>query len=226
MIISHKYKFIFIKTNKTAGTSIEIALSRFLGDDDIITPIAPEDEKTRADLGYRGPQNYLAPFRGYDVRGVASFLFKGKKKCRFYNHISAEKAKSHIGNQVWDDYFGFCFVRNPWDRIISHYFWLHQTEPRPSISDYLKSDAPLALKRRGIKLYTINGQIAVDKVGRFERLADDLEAIRTQLGIPEALNLPRAKSTFRKDKRSYRDILNADEHRCLACEQSLPRQPP
>ena len=39
MIISHKYKFIFIKTRKTAGSSIEYNLSNYLGDDDVITPL-------------------------------------------------------------------------------------------------------------------------------------------------------------------------------------------
>ena len=57
MILSHKHKFIFIKTRKTAGTSIEIALSRFCGKDDIITPISPEDEKIRKKIGVK-PQNY------------------------------------------------------------------------------------------------------------------------------------------------------------------------
>lgn len=59
MIISHKHKFIFVKTRKTAGTSVEIALSRHLGPDDIITPISPDDEKLRAERCDLGPQHYL-----------------------------------------------------------------------------------------------------------------------------------------------------------------------
>ena len=47
MIINHRYKFIFLSTRKTAGTSIEIALSQFCDASDIITPIAEEDEAVR-----------------------------------------------------------------------------------------------------------------------------------------------------------------------------------
>ncbi len=38
MILSHKNRFIFIKTRKTAGTSIEAYLRNFLGENDIATP--------------------------------------------------------------------------------------------------------------------------------------------------------------------------------------------
>src|SRR5207245_10127827 len=51
MIISNKYKFIFIKTTKTAGTSIEVFLSKQCGPMDILTPIAPPIE------GHQ-PRNY------------------------------------------------------------------------------------------------------------------------------------------------------------------------
>ena len=39
MIVSHRHRFIFIRTMKTAGTSIETFLSRFCGPEDIVTPI-------------------------------------------------------------------------------------------------------------------------------------------------------------------------------------------
>jgi len=44
VIISHEHKFIFLKTKKTAGTSIELALSQLCGPDDIIAPITEGDE--------------------------------------------------------------------------------------------------------------------------------------------------------------------------------------
>ena len=47
MIVSFSKRFIFIKTRKTAGTSMEIALSGQCADGDIVTPIVPEDELLR-----------------------------------------------------------------------------------------------------------------------------------------------------------------------------------
>lgn len=201
MIISHRYKFIFLKTNKTAGTSIEIALSRFCGPKDIITPIDTEDEETRSKLGYSGPQNYLS---------------STKKSPLFYNHISAKKVKSLIGKDVWDSYYKFCFERNPWDRVISLYYWNYKSEPRPSISEFIDSEIPLRLKKRGYMVYTIDGIIAVDKICRFENIADEIEIIRKQVGLPEKLELPNAKSQYRKDKRSCRDILSDEDKAKIA----------
>jgi hypothetical protein len=48
MIISHDHKFIFIKSKKTAGTSIELALRPLCGREDIIAPVREEDEPMSA----------------------------------------------------------------------------------------------------------------------------------------------------------------------------------
>jgi hypothetical protein len=218
MIISHKYKFIFLKTNKTAGTSVEIALSKFCGTDDIITPICLRDEKIRGELGYPAPQNHTSSIWGYTLADIFKIIYKRRKKIRFYNHIPAKKVRAYIGKEVWDSYYKFCIERNPWDRVVSLYYWRHrrESEPLPAISEFVNSKDPKILKKRGRRVYTINGKIAVDKICKFENLANDLEEVRKHVGIPEKLELPRAKTGFRKDKRNYREILSETDREKVA----------
>lgn len=220
MIISHKYKFIFIKTTKTAGTSTEIALSKHCGDKDILTPLGGGDERDKNDADYRGAQNYLAPPWAYDRYDVAQFLLpkpnKHRRKLKYNNHMSAEKVKDNIGDEIWDSYYKFCFERNPWDRFISFYYWRCKKMPRPTIDEFISTGVASSLKKMGYNKYTIGGQVAVDKVCRFENITDELENIRQHLGIPEPLVLPYAKSQHRKDKRSYRDILNEEQKEIIA----------
>lgn len=211
MIISHKHKFIFLKTNKTAGTSIEIALSRHCGPDDVITPISPPDEEIRRSLGYPGPQNYLAPWYEYGPRDLFALASHGRRKMRYFNHIGAGEVKAHIGENAWNSYYKFCFERNPFDRLISHYYWCHRSEPRPPMSDFIRSGRPMALKRRGFGVYTIDGKVAVDRVCRYEAIAEELEEIRKAIGLPEPLVLPHAKGGTRADKRTYADVLGKEE---------------
>ena len=42
-IVSFSHEFIFIKTRKTAGTSLEVYLAQQCTDEDIIAPIYPEN---------------------------------------------------------------------------------------------------------------------------------------------------------------------------------------
>jgi hypothetical protein len=155
VIISHKYKFIFLKTRKTAGTSIEIALSRFCGDKDIITPISPEDENTRKGLGYRGPQNCNVPFGGYSLRDWVRLITRRRRR-RYYNHISAGILRELIDREIWDSYFKFCFERNPWDKALSLYYWrIRNKEPKPSFGEFLKRVDKSHVSN--FNIYAING---------------------------------------------------------------------
>jgi hypothetical protein len=140
-------------------------------------------------------------------------LFKRESK-QFYNHIPATEVKALVDDEVWNSYYKFCIERNPWDRCISLYYWRYKSEPRPPISEFIESDIPQLLKKKGYEVYTIDGGLAVDKICRFENLSEELEEVRKKVGIPEKLELPRAKSKFRKDKRDYREIFGeADKAR-------------
>ena len=216
MIISHKHKFIFLKTNKTGGTSVEIALSKICGAEDIITPISPEDERIRSAKGYRGPQNHRATLFEYKIEDYKRLFAERRRKWKYYNHITAKEVKDRIGEEVWNEYYKFCFERNPWDRVVSLYFFRHRSEERPTISEFIDADVPVVLRHKGFDLYTIDGEVAVDKVCRFEDMATELEWVRKHVGIPEKLELPRAKAGFRTRKGSYRDLLGPEERERIA----------
>ena len=209
MIVSHKYRFIFLKTAKTAGTSIEIALSKFLGEQDIITPISAPDEVIRRDLGYHGPQNYRVPLRQHRPVELTRAIFLGRRK-KFYNHMPAHEVRDMIGEKTWSDYYKFCFERNPFDRVISLYFWCHKSEPRPTLAEFLDGPEIHLLTQRGIDLYTDStANVCVNRVGRYESLSADLEEIRLAAGLPESLLLPTAKAAHRTDRRHYSELIDA-----------------
>lgn len=216
MIVCHEHRFVFLKTNKTAGTSAEIALSTVCSDSDIITPVSPPDETLRREYGGHPPANYLRPWRDYSMTDWRRLLLKRRRKLRFYNHIPAREARPLLGEKIWGSYFKFCFERNPWDRVVSYYYWYHRRGGAPSLSEFVASDRPLVLKRRGIGLYTIDGELAVDRVCRFEDIKGELDDVAAHLRLPKALELPRAKSGIRKERTHYRDVLSGTDRERIA----------
>jgi hypothetical protein len=213
VIISHKHRFIFIKTEKTAGTSIEIALSKYCGPDDVITPISPEDEASRRELGFRCAQNYTIPPGRYTMLDRARVALGGKRPV-FYNHARASFIRRYIDRDVWDTYFKFCFERNPWDKAVSLYYYRYKKEPRPAIGDFIRSKKLRSV--RGYKLYTIKDRVVVDQVFKYEQIGNAMEQIRDRLGLDETPELVFAKRGLRQGLRNYCDILSDDNRAEIA----------
>ncbi|UCC92608.1 MAG: hypothetical protein JSW25_08060 [Thermoplasmata archaeon] len=218
LIVSHKHRFIFIKTRKTAGTSIELYLSRFCGEDDIITPIIP----VVPDADYHVPRNWRGLYNPFpDVRdafrmldgntrpyGLWKMSRRFLKGMRFYNHIPAYRTMDRLPKEVWKDYYTFCFERNPWDMMISQYYWITRgTEV--GFEEFMGS----AMYQLNHRLYMDRAKegVVVDRVARFEDLNEELADILGQLDIPFEGELGiKAKGKTRKHKDPYTEFFKGD----------------
>ena len=205
MIVSHRHKFIFIKSKKTAGTSVEIALSRFCGDEDIVTPIVPETTEELEKMGFKGAQNYkLSPLQ-FTVKDWRKWL-KGKRPA-FRDHLPAVYIKKVLGDKIWDSYFKFSIERNPYDKAVSRYYWsTRNMEPRPTLEQHLNARTPEALSNW--HLYTIDDELAVDYMMRYEFLEESLHYVEEALALPSPLQLPTAKSGYRKSHQHYSRLIS------------------
>ena len=189
MIVSHEHGFVFMKTRKTAGTSVEIALSRTCGPDDVITPITEVDEVLRRAAGGRGPQNFLHP---------------PNLERRAFNHMPVSMVRKMLGRTRFERYFSFAVERNPWDAVVSLYHWRYRDTEPGHFPDYVASEAVETFAAKNQRIYRLRGEVAVDRVLRYEHLADDLASVWSELGLPGTPDLPHAKAGTRPRGPSYR----------------------
>ncbi|GGY10245.1 hypothetical protein GCM10007160_41810 [Litchfieldella qijiaojingensis] len=211
MIISHKYRFIFIHCRKVAGSSIKTSLWPYLGDNDIV--IGSLDEVLRHGYGLNSAaKRALLHPRGWNILRKASIehLRNGKsqkyqnlvntkvkaryKKMLFRNpvHPPAERVKQAFPYE-WDNYFKFCFVRNSYDQALSEYSHQMKNSGRDVSFRYFLEALSGKVEDRGIvpsglitnwSLYAIDDRPVADFIGHYENLNNDFAGICKKLDIP------------------------------------------
>lgn len=202
VLLSRSHDLIFIKTKKTAGTTVEAYLevacdpARWTGDwenlhvtdgvmtDDLI--VTARGDGTRR----RGSREHV------EVGGV-----------RLTNHMPPSSVIAAFGRDIWNASLTCAGVRNPWDRMASMFFW---TKRRDSSRDHLLADPEAARaafaefiegwQRESIDDEIMSADVGVDAFIRYEHLTEDLGRLldRCSLGDP-GFGLPRLKAGSRPE---------------------------
>ena len=229
MIASFEHNYIFIKTGKVAGTSVEMALSRFCGPRDIITPIYPRNEVHRKPPA-RHAQNYstdpelerrFAALADREDQAENSELWQVlhelESKSIYHNHMWAADIRKRIGEPFWRSAFKFTIDRHPYERVISNAFWSIRKRQRFAEPDRQTIDRAIETSigemASSVRFYTIEGVVAVDRILRYENLTADLASIADRVGGDISASLPRAKSGIRQPHHTVENLLSAEQKR-------------
>jgi len=205
---------------KTAGTSVEVYLSQYCGENDVVTPIIPHVEPHIA-RNHRGLWNPVPDLFENDGRGIRRNLRDFIKLRKFYNHMPASRIQRRISPEIWDTYFKFCIERNPWDKTLSDY---HMFKDRSlgelSLDDYL-NNGRFCLNYP--KYTDLSGNLIVDKVLRYENLMEELGEVFERVNVPFSGSLGvKAKSEHRRDGAAYQNVL--DEKQSQLIEKAFSKE--
>lgn len=256
MIVSHKYKFIFMHSRRTAGNSFAAHFLDFAGNQDLIIESWLTMFKHDKKCNYNTINRVLSllakyPQKAYNLAQIwetENTQNRHIKLLNYFNNLTQEQFRSlemlgpnppHASaNQVsrlfptaWDKYFKFAIARNPFTYCISDYYkkW-NNHKALISFKEYLYRMADpyrkdperlVPVPKTNYEIYTINGKIAVDFLGSFENLKQDLQNVCETIGIPfDHKQFPHANKTKpEKDIAEY----YPDEESIKLVEQTFAR---
>lgn len=191
MIISHKYKFIYLRTEKTGSTSLVSVLKRLVADENV-----PE---------FQGSWEKYIPLRR-NLYG--SFSRFSPKYFGFHAHPYARHVREIVGSYVFDSYYKFTVERNPWEMQVSlyHHREFRRKNPSPNFDRDMKSAFyRLAHYSRVTNwdVYTIDNKLVADRVIRYESLEAEIGEVLAKLGVRDVPQLPKTNTSYSGERAHY-----------------------
>ena len=186
MIVSHRHRFIFAAVPKTGTHSVRQALREHLDDADV--------EQVGLFVNKRFPWEDLAAIR--------------------HGHLALRQVRPHLGDEAFDAYFKFAFVRNPFDRFVSYCAFMLRggddfaQRPREAMHHFLFAAPPeqhILFQPQASLLVDDDGEtLLADAVGRVEEMQGSYDAICARIGIASR-PLDRVNGSTHGDYRQYYD---------------------
>lgn len=188
MILSSKYRFLFIHIPKTGGTSLNLSLAQY------------------------GRLSERLAYEGSSIPGLSRLLALatgGKTVERltgFQAHASRATIVKALGEDRINDLFSFAVTRNPFTRAVSYYAHCrrlpvhaeHELAMKYSFADFVRFELdrharskPPAMRftQRQYVWDPVTQKTAVNALLAMERLEDDVRELEVALNLPAPLRL-------------------------------------
>jgi len=194
MLLSLRYKFLFVHIPKTGGTSIRVALRRYKWKDP-----------------YRIPLFLLSRLSSVTGHRLA---------CKLPRHAKAVAAYEMLPREVYRALFKFAFVRNPWDLQVSSFHHIQRERPHllKGITDFesflrnkLNAERgyvyhfDVSIEPQSDYVVDMHRNLIVDFIGRYERFESDFEEACNRIGVP-CPRIPHRRGAM--DRSAYRTYYN------------------
>ena len=120
MIVSHKHKFIFVKTHKTSTQTFMKFIKPHLGPDDVMAGDSSNEvnENTKVNVD-----------KVFEATGKSALAYQEK----YGNHLPWFIIKEIVGEEIWDSYTKFTIERSPKDRMVSLFCFLNSILIKPGL---------------------------------------------------------------------------------------------
>jgi hypothetical protein len=132
-------------------------------------------------------------------------------------HLTLREMRPKLSEERWSRAVKCAFVRNPWDRAVSHYEYRIQTNQtdmakrRPTFDEWLRRvyvdrdpqyyDQRKMFQSQSDWLRDEQGDVALDFIGRFEDFGQEFDKLAAQLGV--SAELPHLNRTKRDAYHRY-----------------------
>jgi len=204
--INHKKRCIFIHIPKTGGSYIGPTLVKYYG----FISYLPVINNRRPD------HNLICQINKYNRVLTNNYTYDNSFFNKTVGLLVYCKTSDYLNNEMnmnedkWNTYTKFCFIRNPYDRVLSgwkhfdiifqrnsdFYNYLSQPNIKNSVSDIEYGHVFMSQK---IQIQDVNGNCGVDIIGRFENLEDDFKSILYQLGFEKIVHMEKKVNVSNKD---------------------------
>jgi hypothetical protein len=204
LVISKKNKLIFFHIPKNAGTSVSSAL---LKNESYYYPWVITSK-------------ILRKFKKTD-----NFFFDNfqQKIHLFSSHETVKKIEEDISAEIFDNFFKFAVVRNPYSRFVSRYNYLKLTNnlKEYNFNEFLKNHVKKSLitDKQYKFLLNKNKKIGVDKILKFENINEEIFQLSKKIN----LNPAKFKQLNASTKDNYRDYYDDNTKKIVEdfCKEDL-----
>ena len=230
VLVSHKHKFIYLKNYKVGGTSVEHFFSKYCVNPE--SSFEYQDSVSHRNF-WRDGEGDNTGDEHLDDYGIVGKV-NGDGREVWWCHSPVETVKEEfsvnesLGLEKFEEYLKFCVIRNPYDKMVSLYFWQTKhplgqnfltktggTEEWRNTSITFKEFirlSPVGECNNLKSVHGIEGESVCDYFIRYENLEEDIIKLCEILNLPDydINDLPHLKGGVRPRDTSYRDYYDEE----------------